>query len=125
MRWARLALMLLAAGSLTARARAESPRWVFGGPACAESGPRFERRLAELLEQREGERLSGSVRATRGTASISVELTIEVDGRLLGSRRFETPSCARAAETAAVAAALAVYNGNDQKSLAASSGVAE
>lgn len=113
MRWAGFAWTLLAAGLLTSRASGQKPRWVFDVPACRGSGVRFESRLAELLDTPERERLSGNVRITRRSGSFAVELSIELDGHALGSRRFETASCARATETAAVAAALAVYDGRE------------
>lgn len=116
MRWAGLAWTLLAAGVVTSHAMGQKPKWAFIDSECQGNGARFERRLAELLDAPQRERLSGSLRVTRQGGVLAVELSIELDGRPLGSRRFETTSCARAAETAAVAAALAVYNGREQPS---------
>lgn len=122
---ARFGWILLAAGSFASPARSENPRWDFGGPECAGSARQFERRLAELLEPGERERLSGRVRVVRHAGALAVELNIEMDGRPLGSRRFETKSCARAAETTAVAASLAVYSSRGQKSAPAASGASD
>src|SRR5258706_13623628 len=111
MRCAWPALMLLAAGAFSARARADEPRFAWRGPDCASSAPLLESRLAELVEARDRERLAGSVKVTRGAKRYGVEVTIDLEGRPLGTRRFEATSCARAAETAAVAASLSVYDG--------------
>lgn len=123
MRRVWLALMLLAAGSLTRRARAEEARFAWRGRECAGSAPLLERRLAELVEPRDRERLAGSVAVTHGASGYGVELTIHLDGRPLGTRRFEVANCARAAETAAVAASLAVYDGTGEPEGAAESGI--
>jgi hypothetical protein len=123
MRGARLALMLLAAGALTQRAHADEARFVWDGPDCAASVPLLERRLGELLEPRDRERLAGRVVVTRSADRYGVELSIALDGRPLGTRRFEANSCARAADTAAVAASLAVYDGEGEPKGAAESGI--
>jgi hypothetical protein len=120
---ARLALMLLAAGALTQRARADQARFAWQGPDCASSAPLLERRLAELLEPRDRERLAGRVTVSRSAEPYDVELSIDLDGRPLGTRRFEASTCARAANTAAVAASLAVYTGEGEPESAAESGI--
>jgi hypothetical protein len=119
----RLALMLLAFGVLPQRARAEPARFSWRGPACAEGAPQLELRLAELVAPQELARLGGRVSVTRDRGRYAVELSIDLDGRALGARRFEVESCARAAETAAVAASLAVYDGEDEPAVAAASGI--
>jgi hypothetical protein len=123
MRSAWLALMLLAAGAVTLRAHAQGPRFAWRGPDCATSAPLLEKRFAELVEPRDRERLAGAVEITRTGKRYGVELTIDVDGRRLGTRRFEATSCARATETAAVAASLAVYDGNGEPKGAAETGI--
>jgi hypothetical protein len=123
MRRVRLALMLLAAGASTQRAGAEEARFAWLGPDCAREASTLQRRLAELLELRDRERLAGRVTVTRSAARYRVELSIDWDGRALGTRRFEADSCARAAETAAVAASLAVYDGEGEPPAAAEVGI--
>jgi hypothetical protein len=123
MRCVWLALMLLAAGAFTGSARAAEARFAWRGPDCGSSAPLLERRLAELVEPRDRERLAGSVAVTRSADRYGVEVTIDVDGQALGTRRFEADSCARAAETAAVAASLAVYDGEGEPRGAAESGI--
>jgi hypothetical protein len=83
----------------------------------------LEQRLGDLVEPSERERLTGSVAVHRQDARYEVELSIDLDGRPLGTRRFEVESCARAAETAAVAASLAVYQGEGEPPGAAASGI--
>jgi hypothetical protein len=124
MRRARLALMLFAAGFLTQQhARADEARFAWHEPDCASNAPLFERRLAELLEPRDRERLAGRVAVTRSPGGYDVELSIELDGRALGTRRFRADSCARAADTAAVAASLAVYDGEGEPQGSAENGI--
>ena len=123
MRRAWLALMLLAAGAFAERARAEPARFSWHGPACRGSAALLESRLAELVEPRDRERLAGSVAATQRAGSYGIELSIVLDGRPLGTRRFEAASCARAAETAAVAASLAVYEGQAEPEGVAETGI--
>jgi hypothetical protein len=115
--------MLLAAGAFTERAGAAPPRFTWRGPDCASSEALLERRLAELVERNDRERLAGSVTVTKSAGHYGVELSIDLDGRPLGTRRFEATSCARAAETAAVAASLAVYEGESEPKGAAESGI--
>ena len=88
--------MLLATGALTQRARADEARFAWRGPDCASSARLLEQRLAELLEPRDRERLAGRVVVTRSANRYGVELSIDLDGRPLGTRRFEANSCARA-----------------------------
>jgi hypothetical protein len=123
MRRAWLALMLLAAGAFSQPARAADARFAWRGPDCASSALLLERRLGELLEPRDRERLAGEVAVTRSAERYGVEVTIELDGRPLGTRRFEARSCPGAAETAAVAASLAVYAGEGEPKGAAESGI--
>jgi hypothetical protein len=123
MRRAWLALMLLAAGAFTERARAAPGQFSWRGPDCASSAGLLERRLAELVEPRDHERVAGSVAVTKSAGRYGVELSIDLDGRPLGTRRFEANSCAHAAETAAVAASLAVYEGEGEPEGVAESGV--
>jgi hypothetical protein len=115
--------MLLAAGAFTESAGAAPPRFTWRGPDCASSEALLERRLAELVERNDRERLAGSVTVTKSAGHYGVELSIDLDGRPLGTRRFEATSCARAAETAAVAASLAVYEGESEPKGAAESGI--
>lgn len=123
MRPAWLALMLLAAGAFSGRARAQDTRFAWRGPDCSGSAPVLESRLAELIEPKDRQRLAGSVAVTRSTDHYSVEVSIDLDGRPLGTRRFDAKDCARAAETAAVAASLAVYDGEGEPQGAAESGI--
>jgi hypothetical protein len=123
MRRAWLALMLLAAEAFAERARADPARFSWYGPDCQGNAVLLERRLAELVEPEDRARLTGRVAVTSGAGRYGVELTIELDGRPLGTRRFEAASCARAAETAAVAASLAVYEGRGEPDGVAGSGV--
>jgi hypothetical protein len=117
-------MMLLAGATLASRARAGVAPFDWQGPDCADSAPLFERRLLELVEARDRERLSGSVAVTSGARFYGVELSIELDGKPLGTRRFESKSCPGAAETAAVAASLAVYEGEGEApAAAAASGI--
>jgi hypothetical protein len=98
-------------------------RFAWRGRDCADSAPLLERRLAELVEPRDLERLTVSVAVSRSTNGYDVELTIHLEGQPLGSRHFEVASCARAAETAAVAASLAVYAGTGEPEGATASGI--
>ncbi|HKY35548.1 MAG TPA: hypothetical protein VJN18_06410 [Polyangiaceae bacterium] len=123
MRSAWFALVLLAVEAFTERARAEGARFVWQGPHCGSSAARFERRVVELVESHDRERLTGSVSVTRARGHYNVEVTIHLDGRRLGTRHFETKDCARAAETAAVAASLSVYAGDGEQTGAAASGI--
>lgn len=123
MRSAWLALMLLAAHAVTRPAHAKGPRFAWRGPDCATSAPVLEQRFAQLVEPSDRERLAGAVEVARIANRYRVELTIDVDGRRLGKRRFEVKTCAQATETAAVAASLAVYNGNGEPKGAAETGI--
>jgi hypothetical protein len=118
-----LVLMLLAAGVFAEPAWAEPPRFRWRGPECTSDAALLEGRLAELVEPRDRERLAGSVAVTKSAGRYGVELSIDLDGRPLGTRRFDANSCARAAETAAVAASLAVYEGEGEPEGVAESGV--
>jgi len=115
--------MLLATQAVTLPAHATGPRFAWRGPDCASSTALLEHRLAELVEPRDRERLTGAVEVTRTAERYGVEVSIEVDGHPLGSRRFEAKSCAQAAETAAVAASLSVYDGEGEPKGAAESGI--
>jgi hypothetical protein len=123
MRSAWPALMLLAAEAFTLHAHAAGLRFAWRGPDCPGSAALLEQRLAELVEPSDRERLAGSVAVTRTADRYGVEVTIDLDGHLLGTRRFEAKSCAHAAETAAVAASLAVYAGEGEPKGAAESGI--
>jgi hypothetical protein len=107
--------MLLIGGAIatTPRARAEGNRWNWEGPNCRASAPLFHSRLGKLLGDAELRRLSGRVRIARRTKPWVVDVSIELDGRHLGDRRFEAKSCEAAAETAAVTASLAVFEVTD------------
>jgi hypothetical protein len=122
MRGLPLALTLLAVEALTQRAHAEEPPFTWQGPDCPEGARVLQLRLTELLEVRDRERLAGRVAVTRNADHYRVELSIDWDGRPLGTRRFEVNSCARAAETAAIAASLAVYDGEGEPRSAPESG---
>jgi hypothetical protein len=115
--------MLLAADTVTLPARAAGPRFAWRGPDCTTSAPLLEQRLAELVEPRDVERLAGEVEVARIAHHYGVELTIDVDGRRLGKRHFDAKNCARAAEMAAVAASLALYNGTSEQKSAAEAGI--
>lgn len=115
--------MLLAADAVTLPAHAKGQRFAWRGPDCATSAPLLEQRLAELVEPPDRERLAGEVEVARSANRYGVELTIDVDGRRLGTRRFDAKSCAQAAEMAAVAASLAVYSGKREQKGAAETGI--
>jgi hypothetical protein len=123
MRSAWFALMLLAADAVALPVHAKEPRFAWRGPDCATSAPLLEQRLTELVEPGDRDRLAGAVAVARTAKRYGVELTIEVDGRRLGSRRFEAKSCAEAAETAAVAASLAVYDGTGEPKGVSNTGI--
>jgi hypothetical protein len=69
----------------------------------------FAARLEQLVDAKDRARLSGSVTIARRGTTLETNLVLVLDGRELGQRRFETPSCQKAAEASAVAAALAVF----------------
>ena len=123
MRCAWFALMLFAAEAFAARAHAGDARFAWRGPDCVSSATLLDHRLAQLVEAQDRKRLAGRVAVRRSVDRYDVEVTIELDGRPLGTRRFEADSCARAAETAAVAASLAVYDGEGEPKGAAESGI--
>lgn len=83
----------------------------------------LESRLAELVAPADRQRLTGSVAVARNADRYAVEVSIDLDGRPLGTRRFAAKDCAHAAETAAVAASLAVYDGEGEPQGAAESGI--
>lgn len=122
--------MLLAAGAFSAHAQGQETRFAWRGPDCPSSAPLLQSRLAELVEPKDRQRLAGSVAVTRAAEHSAqsaehyrVEVSIDLDGRALGTRRFEAKDCAHAAETAAVAASLAVYDGQGEPEGAAESGI--
>ena len=115
--------MLLAAHAVTLRAHAKGTRFAWRGPDCTTSAPLLEQRLAELVGPADRERLAGEVAVSHTANRYGVELTIDVDGRRLGKRHFEAKSCAQAAETAAVAASLAIYNGEGEPKGVAETGI--
>jgi hypothetical protein len=67
--------------------------------------------------------LAGSIAIARDAAGLKVEVAIDLDGRHLGERRFDAKDCERAAETAAVAASLAVFQGAGEPKGAAETGI--
>src|SRR5215216_4029245 len=96
-------------------ARAEPRRFHWQGPDCQASAPLFYGRLEELVDQADSQRLAGQVRVKRQGKPWLVEVAIELDGKQLGWRRFVATSCRQAAETAAVTASLAVFDGAEPK----------
>jgi hypothetical protein len=123
MRSVWVSLMLAAAAGFSQRALAAERRFVWVGPDCANRASLLEQRLSELVEPRDRQRLAGSVAVTRSAAGYTVEVTIELDLHPLGARRFDAESCERAAETAAVAASLAVFDGQGEPKGAVESGI--
>lgn len=111
MRFRRFAMLLLAcAVSRSQRARAEGDRFDWQGPDCSTSASLFQRRLQELVGEADLQRLAGRVGVVRQGKPWIVVVAIELDGEHLGERRFEAASCEHAAETAAVAASMVVFD---------------
>src|SRR6186713_2712561 len=108
MRWQ--GFMVLALLGVSARAaRAQPPPFAWRGPECADAEARFERHLDTLVSEPERARLGGAVAISRGSSGFEVRVDIELDGHRLGSRTVMAPDCATAAETAAVASAMAAF----------------
>jgi hypothetical protein len=109
MRWQ--GFMAAALLGVTARtARAEPPQFAWNGPECLAREADFERHLDALVSAAERSRLGGSVRVSRGATGFEVHVDIELDGQGIGTRRFIARDCTTAAETAAVASAMAAYS---------------
>lgn len=107
-------LLLACTASLPQAARAEGRRFEWQGPDCLTSAALFQSRLEKLVDAADLRRLAGRVGVTRQDERWIVEMAIELDGEHLGQRRFEAKSCEHAAETAAVAASLAVFDDRGQ-----------
>jgi hypothetical protein len=104
------------AGSLLAASRlalADAAGLTWAGPECADSRAAFESRLAELVAPSERARLSGRVRVERRGGKLGVSLSLALAGAALGERELDVKTCAAAAETAAVAASLAVFSATE------------
>lgn len=91
-------------------ARAEGPKLAWQGPACLDSEAAFEQRLAALVKPADAARLSGSVAVTTRGGGFEVQLSLALGTRALGERHFQARTCKAAAETAAVAAAMAAFS---------------
>jgi hypothetical protein len=104
-------VILLGLFQLAARsARAEVSRLAWQGPACLDSQAAFEARLAALVKPADAASLSGSVTVTAAGDGFEVQLSLGLGPRALGERRFQAGTCKAAAETAAVAAAMAAFS---------------
>lgn len=125
MRFSWLAMLLLAGVWRAKPARAEEARFAWEGPDCPTSAPLFQTRLEKLIGEADLRRLAGRVGIARQGDTWRVALAIALDGKALGERRFETKSCEHAAETAAVAASMAVFDGGSEPEpeVAAASGI--
>jgi hypothetical protein len=91
-------------------ARAEASRLAWQGPACLDSQVAFETRLSTLVKSADAARLGGSVSVTARGGGFEVQLSLTLGARALGERRFHARNCRAAAETAAVAAAMAAFS---------------
>jgi hypothetical protein len=91
-------------------ARAEEAKLAWRGPACLDSEGAFETRLRALVKPADVARLHGSVTVTESAGDFSVQLSLLLGARALGERRFRARTCQAAAETAAVAAAMAAFS---------------
>lgn len=117
-------MLLLACAVLTSqRAHAGRGRFEWQGPDCPTGEPLFQSRLEKLVGEQDLQRLSGRVGIARQGERWIVELTIDLDGKHLGQRRFDAKNCEDAAETAAVAASMAVFDGGAAPEAAAASGI--
>jgi hypothetical protein len=105
------------------RANAEPEYFSWRGPDCISSAPLFESRLASLVDAADLARLAGSIAIAHDAAGLQVAVAIDLDGHHLGERRFAAKDCEHAAETAAVAASLAVFQGEGEPKGAAESGI--
>lgn len=91
-------------------AHAEGSQLAWQGPACRDSQAAFEQRLATLVKPADAARLSGSVAVTARSGGFDVKLSLALGARPLGERKFQAGTCQAAAETAAVAAAMAAFS---------------
>ncbi len=91
-------------------ARAEGSQLAWQGPACLDSQAAFEQRLARLVKPADAARLSGSVSVTAQSGGFDVKLSLALGAHQLGQRQFQAGTCKAAAETAAVAAAMAAFS---------------
>jgi len=98
------------------RAAPAAPDLRWAGPECGDAQPTFESKLAALVAPSDRAQLSGQVSIERRGAALSVTLSLELGEKPLGERRIEVKTCAAAAETAAVAASLAVFSGAEASS---------
>lgn len=110
--WLVILLSLLQLASNDARAEAAKLTWQ--GPACLDGEAAFEARLAALVKPADAVRLSGSVAVRQSADGFQVQLSLWLGARALGERRFEARTCQAAAETAAVAAAMAAFSDDSQ-----------
>jgi hypothetical protein len=116
-------LLACAAALQSQRAHAERPRFDWRGPDCLTNMPVFHSRLEKLVGEADLQRLSGRISVARQGERWLVEVAIALDGKHLGQRRFDAPSCEDAAETAAVAASMAVFDGGSAGEAAPAGGV--
>ena len=91
-------------------ARAESSNISWSGPDCRDSQPLFEARLSTLVSARDMQQLRARVGTWQRNGKVSVLLALGVIDGAHGERNFEAPNCKAAAETAAVAAAMAAFS---------------
>jgi len=91
-------------------ARAQASTLVWRGPACLASQAAFEERLAQLVKPADAARLSGGVAVAARGDGFDVQLSLVLGERPLGERHFQARTCKAAAETAAVAAAMAAFS---------------
>lgn len=91
-------------------ARAEASKLAWHGPACLTSQAAFEERLTQLVKPVDAARLSGGVAVSARGDGFDVQLSLALGGRPLGERHFQARTCKAAAETAAVAAAMAAFS---------------
>jgi hypothetical protein len=104
-------MILLGLFQLVSRgARAEAPKLAWQGPDCLAEQAAFEARLSALVKPADAARLSGSVAVAARGGGFDVQLSLALGARALGERRFRAATCKAAAETAAVAAAMAAFS---------------
>jgi hypothetical protein len=110
MHWARLVILLGLVQLAPRSVRAEASRLAWQGPACLDRQAAFEARLSKLVKPADAARLGGSVSVTARDGGFEVQLSLTLGTRALGERRFHARNCRTAAETAAVAAAMAAFS---------------